>query len=312
MRHCPVAVHEGQGDMYSTNGHDVDVERLAVTLLLLLNNQAVRMTPSFISTCQVEGRSRVEVQMRLQMYHIEAICWQGVSGISNQAPSTYPCEAVRPRLTFLYIHLCTPWRGSRSQVAGRCMRRRRPHGAIGCLESELQTTLEVPSKRPSPCCLRASRTSSLLSLFLLTLHFHPASITFETLAVVSIACLSPSQQAFSHRSCPNPAPSVSLVPLSPHPRPCRTRSRLSSTFRCLSYPPFHPPTSTSPAAFSPPPLRLPHPPQPPRVVASTIFRAPLISRLLLLACFVLLVSRLFRARNLHIVALCQSKPTPMQ
>ena len=37
--------------MYSTNGHDVDVERLAVTLLLLLNNQAVRMTPSFISTC---------------------------------------------------------------------------------------------------------------------------------------------------------------------------------------------------------------------------------------------------------------------
>jgi hypothetical protein len=65
MRHCPVAVHEatalggetdgrqgsGQGDMYSTNGHDVDVERLAVTLLLLLNNQAVRMTPNFISTC---------------------------------------------------------------------------------------------------------------------------------------------------------------------------------------------------------------------------------------------------------------------
>lgn len=59
--------------MYSTNGHDVDVERLAVTLLLLLNNQAVRMTPSFISTCEVEGRSRVEVQMRLQVYHIEAI-----------------------------------------------------------------------------------------------------------------------------------------------------------------------------------------------------------------------------------------------
>lgn len=193
------------------------------------------------------------------------------------------------------------------------MRRRRAHGAIGCLESELQTTLEVPSKRPSPCCLGASRTSPLLSLFLPTLHFHPASFTFATPAVVSIACLSSPQQAISRRSCPNPALSVSLVPPSPHPRPCRTRSRLSSlpfTFRCLSYPPFHPPTSTS--AFSPPPLRLPHPPQPPRVVASTIFRAPLISRLLLLACFVLLVSQLFRARNLHIVALCQSKPTPMQ
>lgn len=88
MRHCPVAVHEatdlvwggnrrktrGQGHVYPYSINRQDVERLADCVAVVEQpNQAVQMTPSSVSTCQVEDRSRVVVQMRLQMYHIKAV-----------------------------------------------------------------------------------------------------------------------------------------------------------------------------------------------------------------------------------------------